>query len=51
MIFASEKLIDVLDWHVDDPRIHKKANCRYRDDRTVLDILYDLILAGLVEKV
>lgn len=35
----------------DDPRIHARANCRYRDQRTALDITYELIKADLLEEV
>lgn len=31
-----------------DPRIHKDANCRYRDNRTCLDIVYELIKADML---
>lgn len=33
-----------------DPRIHKDANCRYRDERTYIDIIYDLIKVDVLEK-
>lgn len=29
--------------------IHKRANCRYSDMRTALDILYQLIKDGMLE--
>lgn len=32
-----------------DPRIHKDANCRYRDNRTYLDIIYELIKADMLK--
>ena len=51
MIFVSKEIIAINDWQDDDPRIHKDANCRYRDLRTYLDVLYDLISAGLIESV
>ena len=38
MIFVSDICFDINDWEKDDPRIHKDANCRYRDNRTALDI-------------
>ena len=38
-------------WHDNDPRVHKKANCKYRSNKQVYDVLYDLIKADLVEKV
>lgn len=40
---------DIIDWEKDDPRIHKRANCRYSDMRTALDILYQLIKDGMLE--
>ena len=51
MIFVSKEIITINNWQDDDPRIHKDANCRYRDLRTYLDVLYDLISTGLVESV
>ena len=51
MIFVSKEIIAINDWQDNDPRIHKDANCRYRDLRTYLDVLYDLISVGLVESV
>jgi hypothetical protein len=50
MIFVSPVLFDVNEWENDDPRIHKDANCRYKDDRTYLDIIYDLIKADMLER-
>ena len=49
MIFVSDVCFDINDWEKDDPRIHKDANCRYRDNRTALDILYQLIKDDLLE--
>lgn len=45
MLFVSDVYFGVNDWDNNDPRIHKKANCRYRDNRTYLDIIYELIKA------
>ena len=42
-LFVSNIVFDMQDWEDDDPRIHKKANCNYRDMRTELDIVYQLI--------
>lgn len=50
MIFASSMILDVVEWKRDDPRIHKEPNCRYRDIRTYMDILYELIKADMVEE-
>ena len=49
MIFVSDVCFDINDWEKDDPRIHKDANCRYRDNRTALDILYQLIKDDMLE--
>jgi hypothetical protein len=49
MLFVSPVLFDVNEWNDDDTRIHKNANCRYSDARTYLDIIYDLIKAGMLE--
>ena len=41
-------IFDVNDWIDNDPRIHKNANCRYRDHRTYLDIIYELIKTDML---
>ena len=38
-------------WYDNDPRAHKHPKCKYRSNIQVYDVLYDLIQAGLVEKV
>lgn len=48
MLFVSPTMFDILDWKDGDPRVHKSANCRYRDDRTAIDIIYELIKAGML---
>lgn len=48
MIFLSPVMIDIIKWQEDDPRIHKRANCRYRDGRTALEIMCELIQANMV---
>lgn len=48
MLFVSSAIFDVNDWIDNDPRIHKDANCRYRDHRTYLDIIYELIKADML---
>ena len=48
MLFVSNVCFDIQDWKPDDPRIHKKANCKYRDIRTALDIVYQLIKDGML---
>ena len=49
MLFVRDVCFDIFCWNEVDPRIHKKPNCRYRDKRDWLDIVYDLIKAGLLE--
>ena len=51
MIFVSRMIYDINPWSDDDPRIHERANCRYKDQRTALDITYELIKADLLEEV
>ena len=51
MIFVSPVLYEIVEWEDDDPRIHKRPNCRYRDIRTALDITYDLIKADMIIRV
>lgn len=48
MFFVSNKYFDILDWKDGDPRIHKNPNCRYRDRRAYLDIIYELIKADML---
>lgn len=49
VIFVSPTMIDIQDWKSDDKRIHKKANCKYRDHRTAIDIVYQLIKADMLK--
>nr|DAP52097.1 MAG TPA: hypothetical protein [Caudoviricetes sp.] len=49
MLFVSNECFDVNNWKDDDPRIHKKPNCKYRDKRTYLDIIYELIKADMLK--
>lgn len=42
MMFVSPEIFDVVDWSGNDERIHSVANCRYRDNRTYFDVIYDL---------
>lgn len=48
LLFVSKLVFDVDDWRYGDPRIHTKPNCRYRDNRTALDIVYELIKADML---
>ena len=47
MIFLSPVMIDILPWRDGDPRIHKNPNCRYKDIRTALDIVCEMVEHGL----
>lgn len=49
MLFVSDSYFGVNDWDKNDQRIHKDANCRYRDNRTELDIIYELIKADMLK--
>ena len=49
MMFLSKYMIDIIDWDDNDPRIHSRANCLYRDTRTAEDYLCELIQLGLVD--
>lgn len=48
MLFVSNICFAINDWKDDDPRIHNKPNCKYRDNRDTLDIVYDLIKADML---
>lgn len=48
MLFVSNVCFAVNGWNDDDPRIHSKPNCKYRDNRDALDIIYDLIKADML---
>ena len=50
MLFVSNVCFAVNEWEDDDPRIHKRANCKYKDNKDVLDIIYDLIKANMLIK-
>ena len=49
-IFVSPKCFMIENWWKHDSRIHTRPNCKYRDDRTAIDILYDLVKAGMLKK-
>ena len=42
-IFLSPVMLDIVKWNDNDPRIHKNANCRYRDRRTALEFMCELV--------
>lgn len=37
-------------WYDDDNRIHKKPMCSYKDKTPLSDVMYDLIMDGVVIK-
>lgn len=49
MLFVSDSYFSVFEWNQNDPRIHKNVNCKYRDIRDSLDIIYDLIKMGFLK--
>ena len=49
MLFVSDVCFAVNDWDKDDSRIHTRPNCRYKDHRTALDIVYELIKADMLK--
>ena len=49
MIFISPVMISISPWKIDDPRIHSKPNCRYRDSRTALDIICEMVIEGVIK--
>lgn len=51
MLFLSPVMFAINPWDDEDPRIHKKANCHYRDHRTATDILFELIKNDYLENI
>ena len=49
MLFVSNSVFMVLKWNRNDPRIHKRPNCRYRDRRKADDYIYRLIKDGMLK--
>lgn len=49
MIFLSPKIVDIMPWEENDPRVHTKPNCRYRDTRTALEIVLQLVKHGMID--
>ena len=49
MLFVSPVMFDMQDWEDNDPRIHSVPNCKYRDHRTAIDIVYQLIKADMLK--
>ena len=47
-IFLSPVMLDINKWEDNDPRIHKKPNCRYRDRRIALEFMCELVKEGYV---
>ena len=50
MLFVSDILFAINEWKDTDPRIHKNPNCKYSDNRDAIDIVYDLIMAGMLKR-
>ena len=48
-IFVSPECFGVDDWKDYDSRIHSRPNCKYKDTREVIDIIYDLIKADMLK--
>ena len=48
MIFLSSAMLDIIKWKEDDPRIHKHPNCRYKDGRTALEIVVEMVKNNMV---
>ena len=48
MIFLSPVMVDIMKWEENDPRIHKKPNCRYRDCRTALEIVVEMAKNNMI---
>ena len=49
-MFVSPKCFMIEDWRKDDSRIHANPNCKFRDNCIAIDILYDMIKAGMLKK-
>lgn len=49
MIFIGDGIY-IFDWVDDDPRIHARANCQYKCRKTILDVIYEMIMDGIVEE-
>ena len=37
-------------WLIGDPRIHKIAKCHFKDTTQLMDVVYDLIMDGVIIK-
>ena len=49
IIFITPLMINIISWTDDDPRIHSKPNCRYRDRRSALEIICEMAMNGLLK--
>lgn len=49
MIFLSPLMIEIIPWVDSDIRIHKNANCRYKDNRTAIEIICEMAIDGLIK--
>lgn len=50
VLFVSDVCFFISDWYKNDSRIHKLPNCKYRDNRDSWDVIYDLIIDGVLVK-
>ena len=48
MIFLSPVMVDIMKWEENDPRIHKRPNCKYRDCRTALEIVVEMVKNNMI---
>ena len=48
-IFVSSVMVSIVKWTDDDPRLHKNVNCKWRDNRTALEFLCELVKNGYVD--
>ena len=48
-VFVRPTMIDIQDWNHNDPRLYNAVNCKYRDYRTSIDLLYQLIKADMLK--
>lgn len=49
LFFVSPEIFCMEPWEDDDPRVHKRSNCKYRDKRTFIVVLFELINAGMLK--
>lgn len=47
-IFLSPAMVDIIKWDKNDIRIHKNANCKYKDGRTALEIVCEMVKNNMI---